>query len=237
MKRVFTADLGNTRCKLAVFENGSLSLLAEGQQACEELLNTATEQDMAVMSVSGKNAIEQKICDRFSGRLKVVSSVIALPIRIGIEHPETLGPDRIALACGAAAAFPGKPILAISLGTCITYNLIMPDGLFAGGIISPGIQMRLKAMNDYTAALPLLEPDWQLNTSIGKHTAQAMQIGSIEAAAAEINHFAEVFSAQNPGMLLVFSGGDARHLAARIKNGIFEPALTMKGLYQIHLTP
>jgi type III pantothenate kinase len=237
MTRIFTADLGNTRCKLAVFENGNLSLHAEGQQDCERLLNTAGEHDKAVMAVSGNNEIELQIRSRFGGRLKVVSSSIPLPIRIGIENPETLGADRIALACGAAAAFPGQSVLAISLGTCITYNLILPDGLFAGGIISPGIQMRLRAMNHYTTALPLLEPDWQLREMLGKNTAQAMQIGSLEAAAAEINHFADVFSSQNPGMQVVICGGDAQHLASRIKNGIFEPALTMKGLYQIYLTP
>ncbi|MBK6903040.1 MAG: type III pantothenate kinase [Saprospirales bacterium] len=67
-----------------------------------------------------------------------------------------MGKDRLAAAVGAWSFFPGKTCLVIDAGTCITSDVLSEDGIFKGGNISPGIDMRLKAMHTFTARLPLV---------------------------------------------------------------------------------
>ena len=70
--------------------------------------------------------------------------------------PATLGTDRIAAVAGAQRWHPAQSVLVIDAGTCITYDVIDPAGVYRGGIISPGMQMRLRAMHTFTARLPLV---------------------------------------------------------------------------------
>ena len=52
--------------------------------------------------------------------------------------------------------FPGKDILVIDAGTCITYEFIDAAGRYHGGNISPGVQMRFRALHEFTGRLPLV---------------------------------------------------------------------------------
>ena len=59
-----------------------------------------------------------------------------LPVENLYETPETLGYDRMAAVVGAYEQFPGKDILVIDAGTCITYEFIDAAGRYLGGNIS-----------------------------------------------------------------------------------------------------
>ncbi len=80
-----------------------------------------------------------------------------LPFTNKYLTPKTLGVDRLALVAGAKGQFPDKNVLIIDAGSCITFDFLNQDGVYFGGDISPGIEMRYKAVNHYTANLPLLE--------------------------------------------------------------------------------
>lgn len=69
-----------------------------------------------------------------------------------------MGIDRLANALGAANV-DGLPALIIDGGSALTYTAIGSDGSVMGGGISPGIAMRLKAMNEFTGALPAIDLD------------------------------------------------------------------------------
>lgn len=110
-----------------------------------------------------------------------------LPIQNNYKTPKTLGKDRLAAVIGAyflekkASQKDNKqPTLVIDAGTCITFDFIDTNqlkGIYQGGSISLGLQMRFKALNHFTAKLPLFESHENLPTPIGKTTQEAMQSG------------------------------------------------------------
>jgi type III pantothenate kinase len=162
-----------------------------------------------------------------------LSHTTPLPIKIIYGTPETLGRDRIASACGAASLFPKQNLLVIDAGTCITYNMVLAAGIFIGGNIAPGLQMRLTAMHEHTAKLPLVQPDWP-QVQIGDSTEHAMQLGAALGMVFEIEgmvrHTKDAFGTVS----VVMTGGDAPFLASRLENQIFvEPELVVTGLFKI----
>jgi len=231
-----TIDIGNTRTKAAAFdadgnilhseilngdEPGQLkSLIA--QYKIQHIISSSTgkrEWDISSLHVHGKN-IE-------------LTHETPLPIRIIYVTPQTLGRDRIAAACGAQMVLPGKTCLVIDAGTCITMDVILGTGNYIGGNIAPGLTMRLKAMHDYTAKLPLADLNWTGNP-FGDSTVHALQNGACLGAVMEIegilsrarDAFGEVF--------VVMTGGDSAFLAEALESQIFvEPELVVKGLFKI----
>src|SRR4029077_4782248 len=82
-----------------------------------------------------------------------------LPFTTPVGKPETIGADRLALVAGAVHFYPRRHNLIIGLGSCVTYNFVNKFNEFLGGGISPGLEMRFRAMNEFTAKLPLVKPD------------------------------------------------------------------------------
>ncbi len=120
------------------------------------------------------------------GRLLVVDGSTPLPISLsGYRNARHLGPDRVAALCGARAEMPGKKVLVVDYGTAITYDLLLPDGSFAGGNIAPGTGMRMRALHDHTARLPLVDLD-ENPMLLGNDTDQAIRAGVLQGVAGEL---------------------------------------------------
>jgi type III pantothenate kinase len=124
-----------------------------------------------------------------------------LPVNNNYETPETLGKDRIAAAVGANKMFPAQNVLIIDAGTAITYDLIDTSDTYQGGFITPGLQMRFKALNHYTDKLPLLEPVSPIKID-GKNTVNAIRGGIQYGLQGEVENIIRYFS-ENYGKLTV----------------------------------
>lgn len=229
-------DVGNTRIKTAVYSNDgqrtSFGLFSKNET--EQMLSWCRQQDVqhAIVSTTGERivAIDQL---QVSGKLMHLTYDLHLPIKLVYTTPHTLGADRIAAACGAMATIPGKTCLVVSLGTCMTTDLLLASGIYLGGNISPGLFMRLQAMHDYTARLPMVEPGWP-ELPFGDSTQHALQNGACLAMLMEIEGI--FLRAQNAygEVSIVMTGGDAAFLAERAESQIFvAPELVTYGLYQI----
>lgn len=156
-----------------------------------------------------------------------------LPIKSLYKTPQTLGVDRMASVVGAKFLYENKNNLVIDLGTCITYDLLDNEGTYHGGGISPGVDMRLKAMHKFTSKLPLIavKGDPEL---IGKTTKECMLSGAVNGTIAElegiINRYRQFFEDLN----IIFCGGAAFFFESKIKDDIFAiPNLVLVGLNQI----
>ena len=68
----------------------------------------------------------------------------------------TLGADRFANAI-ALVNFANLPAICIDCGTAITFESVDAKNVFRGGAIMPGRMLLRKALNDYTAKLPLAQ--------------------------------------------------------------------------------
>lgn len=156
-----------------------------------------------------------------------------LPIENLYKTPETLGKDRIAAAVGANELFPGQNVLIIDAGTAITYDVVSEKNEFLGGNISPGLQMRFKALNQFTGKLPLINysDEFQL---IGRNTEDAIRAGVQNGILYEIERTIETFNRNYENLQIVMTGGDSIFFDKKLNYSIFVHFnLTLIGLNRI----
>ena len=114
----------------------------------------------------------------------------------------------------------------------ITYDIV-EDGVFKGGNISLGVAMRFRALNEFTASLPLCEAT-EPNNKFGQSTKEAIEQGVMQGILHEIEGYVERISAENNKKSIIFCGGDAESFVNRIKSAIFAPRkLMFTGLNRI----
>ena len=231
-------DIGNSRTKLGLFSQGRLARhrsVANGDlSGTRDFLGTANVEGIAVGSVGLEQA---GLMDGLAAiaPVKVVTGLSPSHLDNRYQTPETLGADRWANAVGASLLFPKRAVLAISLGTCATYDLVDAEGAYLGGMISPGMRMRARAMHEFTARLPLADPP-DAPAFIGRSTLECLGSGAHHGLRAELVTVISEIRQQHPGLAVVLTGGDALRFARALENGIFaHPFLTLIGLYALSL--
>jgi type III pantothenate kinase len=232
-------DFGNTRLKAAIFKDDVLQekiFLEDGSPTTIDLLIKRFHPDTSILSsvIHHQPEIEQVLSK--STKFHKLSYQTKLSFTTPVGKPETIGADRLALAAAAVDLFPGKNNLVIGLGSCITYNFINKFNEFIGGAISPGLEMRLRALNQYTAKLPLIKAGWNAPL-IGYDTNSNILSGVVIGMAKEIDGFIDSYKERFRNFNALLTGGDMVHLGSHLKNKIFaDPELIFKGLYAISKT-
>lgn len=162
-----------------------------------------------------------------------LSADTPLPITNRYGTPATLGKDRIAGAVGAAAHFPGQPVLVVDMGTSVTYDFIDADANYWGGQISPGLHMRYKALHTFTGKLPLVLHNDSV-PDVGTDTHSSILGGVVLGLTHEVDGFIEQYRQKQPDLSVILTGGDAPVFVSRVKNKIFAvPQLIVSGLNKI----
>ncbi len=229
-------DFGNTRLKYAVFKNRSFEYEAVLPDSEAETIKSLMEEIQPAKTIlSSVIEHDKKIEEVLSSysRFHLLSDKTKLPFTAPVTRPETIGADRLALSAAAVEFFPGKHNLVVGLGTCITYNFIDKYRQFLGGGISPGMEMRLKSLRDYTARLPLVKADWNFPL-VGYDTRTNITSGVILGMAKEIDGIIDAYSERYTNFNVLLTGGDSSYFAQLMKNKIFaDPQLIYKGLYAI----
>ncbi|MBL0181109.1 MAG: type III pantothenate kinase [Chitinophagaceae bacterium] len=239
MTKTLCFDFGNTRLKAALFEGdkyiNDVVLEDDSIATIEKLLAEYKPQKAILSSVIDHNAsIEELLAAKTV--FHKVSHLTRINFTVPAAKPETIGSDRLALCAAAAHFFPGKNTLIIALGSCITYNFLNQYQQFLGGSISPGMEMRFKAMQYYTAKLPLVKKDWNFPL-IGYDTKTNMQSGVIAGMTFEIDGFIDAYAAKYGNFNAVLTGGDTSYFAGQLKNKIFaDYNFLSKGLYALSET-
>jgi type III pantothenate kinase len=221
-------DIGNTSIKIAVFDHTDslkyVQKLTSGEffDQTDKVLKSYPVQ-YAVISQVGRNIPGIKMYFRKKNiPLYQVSAKMKLPFTIAYQTPETIGADRLGLVAGALLHTKNKNILIIDAGTCITYDFIDKNNIYHGGAISPGIYLRYKSLNDYTANLPLLTiPEKHPVALTGKNTISSIQSGVIRGVVNEIEGFIVKYNLKYPDFTVYLTGGDQKVLDRYIKNKIF----------------
>ncbi|MGB4846403.1 MAG: type III pantothenate kinase [Saprospiraceae bacterium] len=229
-------DNGNSRTKCAVYNAQGEIIATETfkEDSFNDLYKWIEKQNVnhAIISTTGNKMIDTSLI-KLSGKLIDLSHETALPIQIIYSTPSTLGRDRIAAACGAHALYPDKNCLVIDAGTCMTIDLLLAKGIYLGGNIAPGLQMRLRAMHKQTARLPFVEPGWP-ELDFGDSTLHALQNGASLGMILEIEGYLNLARKAYGDVSVVISGGDSAFLAGKLESWIFvEPELVTQGLFQI----
>ncbi len=223
-------DIGNTRIKSALFD-GELMV---GDHTFEEL-DTAVLfwQTMEFQScmVSSVRLSEYELSEKIPFRFHFLSHSTNLPILNGYLTPNTLGLDRIAAAIGAWQLAGKQAVLVVDLGSCITFEFVDELAIYRGGAISPGLQMRAKAMNSFTARLPLVDLAQKPESSLGNSTITCMQSGIWYGVEYELLGHIETYRLKIPEIKVYICGGDSLSFESLAKDHIFVvPNLVLFGL-------
>ena len=220
-------DTGNTFHKIAVIDaNNNLLEDRVVTELTEEIvceLCSVFAPSKAIISSTRGDAKRSRAL--LEGRVQYVLCLDrSTPLPIEVEYNRsTLGTDRIAAAVGAVELYGAdREILVVDAGTAITIDFI-DCGVFRGGNISPGVDMRLEALNEKTATLPLCSPKGLTGQvpQLGKMTEEAIVFGVMEGVFYEVKGYIDTFTEKNADLLTIFVGGDAEYFVNRIKNAIF----------------
>lgn len=230
-------DIGNTVAKLVAFD---------GDEPVEEV-RTSNESLAALGAFAAKYAFThgivgavREITPQAEERLQALhipllrfTSSTPVPITNRYRTPQTLGSDRLAAAVGARSLKPGKDLLIIDAGTCVTYEVIDALGNYWGGNIAPGMHMRLRALHEFTAKLPLVEAEGAV-PGMGYDTDTAIRSGVLRGMKYEIEGYIRSMRAKYPKLLVFLTGGDKINFDTTIKNIIFaDKFIVPRGLNKI----
>lgn len=238
-------DIGNSSAKAAVFDGSELVLRKriDGHWA-QELKQLAADfkpEACAWAVVGPEEDYPMDLLQQLAPWGLHVTGATPTPLHCDYDTPQTLGADRLAAAVGAASLRPQTDLLIVDVGTCITYDFVSADGHYRGGNISPGVGMRLRALHEQTARLPLVassapRPEPQ---AIGRTTETAMLAGVWQGIQYEIDGYISRFRATHPGAAVFLTGGNGRRFTTDAEV-ICHNALVETGLNRIlqhHFSP
>ncbi len=229
-------DIGNTRTKIAVFQEEKL---VKG-----EVFENGTKIQLAPLFKKHgiKNSILSAVSTHEDGLKEflvknsysvILDTKTPLPVKNLYKTPLTLGRDRIAAAVGAFALYPNENVLAIDIGTAVTYEFINDKAEYHGGGISPGMMLRFKALNAYTTNLPLIAPE-QIDFIVGKSTKESILSGVINGIRLEIDSMVNEYQTKYGITRVLLTGGDVPFFETTLKSKIFAiPNLVLIGLNKI----
>lgn len=231
-------DLGNSKAKYAVInDKGKTEFYLRNPKrfvtiSCAKLTKKYKFKN-AILSASSK--VPDTLIKFMTGIPNFINldGQTPIPIKINYSSPDSLGKDRLAASVGAYKAFPGQNSIIVDMGTCITIDLMTAEGVFMGGNISPGIRMRLAAMQHYTARLPKVDPE-DTGMLLGNSTKTALQNGGVLGALMEIERTIDLVTAKYSELNVILTGGDAEYFESWSKYKIFaSPNLVIEGLNEI----
>ena len=227
-------DFGNTATKAAIFrENTLLELLINTD--IEELAKKTVESEFDHIFVSTVSKSREDISQAFDRPVIFLSHRTPVPFNNMYKTKETLGLDRIAAVAGATMYSENKNCLIIDIGTCITYDFLDADMNYHGGGISPGLDMRFRALHELTAGLPLVEFDPE-PPFIGNSTRTSISSGVLFGMEGEMQGMIQRYTADFGNLKTILCGGGAKFFENRLKGTIFAaPELVLRGLNRILL--
>lgn len=228
-------DIGNTSSKLAVADGERFvhdERLAEPWAEALQRLHKAYDIEDIVISCVGKDGVALRAALDASPEAYAPQVWLTWDTPCCISGvPEGYGADRLAADIGA---YDGQhALLVIDAGTCITYDLII-DGRLTGGVISPGVQLRLNAMNDYTAALPRFDARNApaVLPLMASDTEGCMLSAALHGVRFELEGYIRALQTEYPDLSVVITGGNRFDLSSNIIYR-YDPLLVLRGLVKV----
>lgn len=230
-------DQGNSSTKIAVFEGDKLLEFKTYKnleiQHLNEIIDRFPIKSCIISSVVDINDELYQFLNQNIENFIVLNHTTLVPFENRYKTPETLGKDRIAAIVGAKFLQPNTDLLVIDVGTAITYDFIDAYGVYHGGNIAPGIDMRLRSLHEFTQKLPLVEA--QADTPLfGFDTKSAILSGVINGIIFEIDGYIDSLKFKYPELSIYLTGGSTFYFYTKLKNPIFaEKYLVLIGLNRI----
>ena len=220
MNEFLTIDIGNTKAKYAVFNDKNIvetDVFNPLSDDLKHLLQRHPNINKGIISSVG-GMVQDCLRQLESIKVIVLNSETKLPFTLTYKETSKIGADRLALVAAAYAERPHQNSLVIDIGTCITYDILTSDDRHLGGPISPGMQLRFKAMHEHTALLPLCEPTHDKLKIVCNDTVECLQSGVQLGVLHEIKEFIRLYSLKFNDLNVFVTGGDNIFLQNTLKN-------------------
>ena len=251
MKKIIAIDIGNSETNVGVGNSTkweSYRYTTRKTITSDELLmmfkttiDLSKLNDKAVDGVIVCSVVHQitdsvvsAISEFTTNDVLVVGPGIKTGLKVNIDNPKELGPDRIANSVGGFKK-TNKEVVIVDLGTATTFDVVNSNKEYLGGSIAPGIKISLDALISKTSSLKsveLKEPD----KVIGKNTYEAIQSGLVLGHASMIDSMLEKIvleSNLSPGVVITGGLGTLIQPVLNI-NSSYEKNLTLDGLEEIY---
>lgn len=172
--------------------------------------------------------------------LDIVPMVVGEPdvdigVGVTLDNPREVGADRLVNAVGAHKHHKG-PLIVVDSGTATTFDVIGANGDFEGGVISPGINLSIRALHEAAAKLPRIAIQ-RPEKVIGRGTIEAMQSGIFWGYIGLIDGLVRRMIAEDGRDFTVIGTGGVASLFAGASETIdvYDSKLTINGLHEIWL--
>jgi len=218
-------DIGNTRTKFSVFNRGEILITVPVNEFLphhiEVLKNEHPSLEKVILSSVKDYSPELKkaLQKNFKHFIELEANT-PLPIENCYESKETLGKDRIAAVVGAFDLYPDSNVLIIDAGTAITYDIINEKNQYLGGNISPGLEMRFKALHHFTGKLPMVKQN-KFDKLYGNTTENAILSGVQNGVIFEVDKAIDTFKEFYNNLKIIITGGNAEFFDKKLKNSFF----------------
>ena len=236
---VLLVDNSNTRTKFALaaegcllrggeyrflptrgIDVGSISSLLEGWKFARVCISSVVPGAQAVFEAA------------FAGLpLCHVNAAMCGSLFEGYAGADTLGADRVVNVL-AAVEHGRFPVVAVDMGTAVTFDVVGGGPRFLGGIIAPGLRMMAEALHAQTSLLPCVDAVSFPPRCIGGNTVEAVQAGVRLAFAGMLCHAMRSLASElGAAPFFIATGGDAR-LATQWVPGfdLLDESLTLRGI-------
>ena len=231
-------DIGNTRTKIAIFESGEIifnSIIDEfSMNEIEAIFQRYPNlKNGIISSVKDYPGEIKKFIQNSINNFIELDHTTNIPLVNKYKTPETLGKDRLAATVGANQLFPNQNLLVIDAGTAITFDFVSERNEYLGGNISPGIEIRFKALHQFTGKLPLINQKEEFE-EIGTNTESAIRAGIQLGVLFEIEQYIDHFNKLYQNLQIIITGGDSYFFDKKLKKTIFvDFNLNLLGLNRI----
>lgn len=230
-----TIDIGNSRVKTGLFVKDKLvnnnTYSSFSLNKLESIFTENPDINGSILcSVKKYPAAFKKFLSSHS-RFIELNPQTQVPIKVAYKTPLTLGMDRLAGICGAHSICKKGNILVVNAGTCVTFDFMDSKSTYWGGSISPGIDMRYKALHTFTDKLPLIVADMKFKKLIGADTSESIKSGVQMGIIHEVDGIIQEYQLKYKDLTIILTGGSMPLLLKSLKSKIkAEPFLVLTGL-------
>jgi type III pantothenate kinase len=246
---ILALDVGNSQIFGGVFEDGEATIRfrkTSRAMTSDELglflrsvlrengVDPSSVRQIAVCSVVPEILYSLRSCCRkyFDLDPFILQAGVKTGLKIRYRNPVEVGPDRIANAIAATLLYPGRHAIVIDFGTATKFDVVHADREYLGGLILPGLQMSMEALEQKTARLPTVEivqpPDL-----IGRSTVENIQAGLYfgnRAAVRELTREIRAHVFRGEPAVVIGTGGFSRLFGHENLFDVLNPDLVLLGL-------
>lgn len=248
---LLAVDIGNTNITLGVFDKKNIThrfrMRTKTEKTSDEygifIVTLLKETGVHPVDIEAViiSSVVPDIMYSFSNGIRkyfdveplIVGPGVKTGISIHTDNPSEVGADRIVDAVAAHREHHGD-LIVIDFGTATTIDVVTGKGVFEAAITVPGIRISADALWKEAAKLPEIEIK-KPPSILAKNTVQSMQAGLVYGYIGQVEYIIKKIQEEMGRELdVIATGGLGRIVAESMKDMVYDPDLTLKGLYYIY---